>query len=558
MDVEKMMQMITEIIRKSYVESGYAVECENFDTNEIMLPSHDGKKLRTVIYKPRNREADFPVVVQRSCYPMMEKMLQLHAEELTRRGFAFVYQMCRGTGGSKGEWEPNVNDRDDGLALMNWLNAEPWVRCMGYQGASYLAFTGWVMADALPEKVKSLYLTVYGTDRHTSAYKDGLFRQDILTSWAMGNAGRVIEADYLESCKFRPQINVDTEMWGGRLDWYRDWITSTSRTAPYWNDGFWKMLRDIPGKMKVPVYIGEGWYDHHLGSALKGYESLSEESKKHTVVRIGPWNHSFMPAISGHKEQKNGNGNETLNALWWFTETLKKGEKPEAKIHGYVIGADKWREWSSYPFETKKEVKFFLGTGGDLLPSSEHGGEISYVYDPINPVMSHGGESLFATQPEIGSLLQPEPNFRSDVISFVSAPLERDIEIIGKIKANLFVSSDADDTAFTIKLMEVFENGEAYNIRNGVTTLAYRNGSESRVSYTAGEIVEAEIICWDVAWLLKKGSCLRLDVSSSNFPEYAVHPNVAGVWSEIIETKPAKQTIYFGSDYPARVTLPLN
>lgn len=79
-----------------------------------------------------------------------------------------------------------------------------------------------------------MMLTVYGTDRFTSAYEKGLFRHDVLTGWAMANAGRPIDADYLESCRYRPHAEVDTALWGGRLPWYQDWIHAANREDPYW------------------------------------------------------------------------------------------------------------------------------------------------------------------------------------------------------------------------------------------------------------------------------------------------------------------------------------
>ena len=131
------------------------------------------------------------------------------------------------------------------------------------------------------------------------------------------------------------------------------------------------------------------------------------------------------------------------------------------------------------------------------------------------------------------------------------------MEIEGKIRVHLFVSSDAEDTAFSAKLMEVFENGEAVNIRGSITTLAYRNGADHRGSYTPGEIVDINIEMWDVAWKLRKGSRLRLDISSSDFPQYSVHSNYPGIWSEQSETKVAQQTVYFGKNYPSKVILPV-
>ena len=96
---------------------------------------------------------------------------------------------------------------------MQYLSDRPEVKNIGYWGNSYLASTGWCMADVVPEKVKSMYLGVYGTDRYTSVYQDGLFRQDIFTWWSMTNAGKKVDADYLESCRYRPQMEVDEALW---------------------------------------------------------------------------------------------------------------------------------------------------------------------------------------------------------------------------------------------------------------------------------------------------------------------------------------------------------
>ena len=576
MDNEKLAEYRARFDRLPY-EKIYAAD--EITLWEEMFPSHDGVKLRTVFARPK-KDGAYPTIVMRNCYAGQYDELVIKCEEFAMRGYGAVAQMCRGTVGSEGVWEPNVNDREDGLFLLNHLEKLDWIRCMGYQGASYLAFTGWVMADAVPSKMKSMFLTVYGTDRHTSAYKDGLFRQDILTAWAKDNAGRPVDADYMESAKYRPQVEVDEALWGGRLDWYRDWITNTSRSDPYWNGDFWKDLRDIPGKMNIPVFVGEGWYDHHLGSALNGFNALSDASALHSTLRIGPWNHGTQPVINGHKDAENAGSFELGEIFDWFHETLMEEKTPERKIRCYVIGADEWRDFPEYPFPVKNTAEFYLAEDGKLLkavsaavsdtdsrnPDSHQNGtgicmnaagSVTYTYDPQNPNPSHGGESLFATWNEIGSLLQPEVNYRPDVVSFVSEPLEKDLTIIGRIEAELFVESDAEDTCFTMQLMEVFENGEAYNIRNGLTTLAYRNGSASRLTYEPNTVEKIRITSWDVAWQMKKGSRLRLDISSSNFPEYAVHPNKAGIWSMIRETVPAKQTVHFGKNMPSKVILPV-
>lgn len=529
---------------------------EEAETRELMLPSEDGAKLRTIIVTPKGVKGPLPVIVQRSCYYEDGLCnLQVQGEALARHGFALVYQWCRGIGGSEGKWEPNIYDRADGMSLMNWLEQEAWVKNIGYVGASYLAMTGWIMADIVPEKVKTMYLTVYGTERHTSAWREGLFRQDILTAWTMGNAGFPVKADYLESAKFRPQVEVDETMWGGRLDWYRDWITHPSSRDPYWAGGHWETLHNVPSKLKIPVFVGEGWYDHHLGSMLQGYTTMSDFSAQHSVFQINPGNHGLRPAIPGQPKQDHAEIDEITQQLRWFHDILVLGRMPERSIQYYMIGADEWRYYDEYPPKPSAKAEFYLD--GEKL--TENAGEEScreYVYDPEDPVMTFGAESLFASWKNTGSKEQPETNWRPDVLSFVSEPLTEPLDVVGAMEAKLWVKSDAPDTCFTVKIMEVFEDGKAWHIRNGITTLGFRNGATERQSYN-GEAIEITIACWDIAWQLKKGSRLRVDISSSNFPEFSVHPNTTELWSLAKETRKANQTILMGKTYPSKLILPL-
>jgi len=521
-------------------------------SEELMLPMDDGIALRTIVNKP-NIPGSLPTIIVRTCYPHMERMQAIYAEEFCKRGFAYVYQFCRGTGGSQGEWQPNVNERADGKCTLDWLDAQGWVESIGYLGSSYLALTGWAVADILPPKVKTMYLTHYGTDRFTSAYKNGLFRQDILTSWAMGNAGFSITADYTESASYRPQINVDENLWGKKLDWYRDWITNTESTDPYWQDGFWKLLSEIPSKVNVPVYIGAGWYDHHLGSALKTWEKLSEESKKQSVLRIGAWNHGFMPCVEGI-EAAHLENNDVRTAYDWFNEILRKNQTSMNGINVYLIGADKWKNVKEYPFKPANETVLYLSDNTLETSTPEHSGSRTYKYNPDDPLIVNGAESLFASMKSVGSLPQPECDYRSDVLCFVSVPLKEEMDVLGKITVDLFVASDAEDTAFSARIMEV-RDGVAYNIRGSINTLAFRD-SEKRKQYKPGEVVKITIDMWDIAWRFQKGSQIRLDISSSCFPEYAAHTNYAGVWSLQEKAKIANQTIFYGGLYLSQISLP--
>lgn len=529
---------------------------------EYFIPSSDGVKLETWLYFPLHSEGPVSTIAVRSCYPNQEELLVKKAEAFNRRGFGFAIQWCRGTHRSEGDWVPNVHEREDGLAFMDFLQQDARILNVGYWGDSYLAMTGWCMADAVPSKVKAMCLNVYGCFRHVSAYQDGLFRQDILTSWAMENAGKMVNADYLESAAFRPQVEVDEKMWGIRLDWYRDWITHTDADDPYWEEGFWGMMKEIPSKIRIPLYIREGWYDHHLGSALCSWNALAEKTKAMSILEIGPWNHYSNVCIE-HQTTKSLRNNSISGPALWFDGILRKGMEPAEEIRLYEVGGDTFEKYQEYPVPVKESRVFYLRAGSDPINhklTSAEGAEqssVSYVYDPNDPVISHGAESTLHSIQENGSLLQAEVNARGDVISFVSDSLQESLHVNGQISVHLFVSSDARDTAFTAKLMEVFEDGSAYNVRGTITTLAYRNGASHRGTYRPGEIVRITLNMWDIDWLFQKGSRLRLDISSSDFPQYAVHTNHEGIWSLQKDTIIAHQTIYTGGDTPSDVILPL-
>ena len=144
------------------------------------------------------------------------------------------------------------------------------------------------------------------------------------------------------------------------------------------------------------------------------------------------------------------------------------------------------------------------------------------------------------------------------MLSFISEPLSDDLTIAGNVKVVLTVSTDVDDTAFAFTLSEVMPDGKTYNMRTSITTLGYRNDLlGDRQTYRRGEKVRIEIVALPIVWTVRAGNALRLDIKSSNFPEYAVHPNQAGVWAEHADVKVAHQTLWLGGKDGAVLHLPL-
>lgn len=532
--------------------------CKACPPEEVMVSMPDGVRLRTLIHRPQ-LAGTVPTIVMRTCYPANECIYQATAEQYVMRGFALIYQFCRGVGGSEGEWEPNVHERTDGKAALEWICAQPWVGNVGYLGSSYLALTGWAIADIVPNKVKTMYLSHYGTHRFVSAYKDGLFRHDILTSWTMENAGFPIEADYLTSCRHLPQETVDVDLWGQKIDWYRAYLAASDADAPYWNEGVWKDLREIPTRVQLPICFVEAWYDHHLGSAIETWLSMPEETRRHSRLLIGAWDHSFEMRLED-RDGQHYETDDTLRAFDWFYRLLVQEEQPQGGVRYYTIGADRWDDRAALRTETSTMRKLHLSPeqNGRLTESAPtQSGVVAYHYNPNNPVPSHGGEALLRTRWEVGSLRQQPIGARQDIISFVSEPLTKPLMVYGQVKLHLSVASSAPDTAFIFKLMEIREDGTAYNIRTGATTLGYRNGAPHRIAYTPESVVSLTIDSWDIAYCFAAGTHIRLDITSSDFPQYAIHTNYAGAWEKQTAIQTAEQRIFTGGEQASWLELPL-
>lgn len=553
--MDDFMQMLINQIKKDYEKSGFPVTVSDYMIEKIMLPMRDGTRMRTVIYKPVGLEK-YPVLLRRTCYPHDEGRLKADAENCALRGYAFVYQFCRGTGGSEGDWVPNENERNDGIDTVNWIYGQSWCDGIGYWGTSYAALTGWAFADAIKGKVNSMFLLHYGTDRFVSAYHKGLFHHDVLTAWSMQNAGWPVEADYEASCRYLPQMEVDEALWGGKLPWYRDYISNEYQEDEYWQQGWWKQLREIPYRVEIPLYILSGWYDHHHESTMKTWSRLNPEARKMSWLEIGGWNHGLQPVLQD-KKVENIENVEAVKALTWFEMTLKKKQIPEEKIRYYVPGKDCWMEADSWENIRRQEQIFYLDachrsihrTPVDLQISS-----CSYTFDPVDPVPTNGGDCTLASWSKTGSLLQEKPNWREDVISFMSDTLEKDMIINGKIEVELWVKTDCENTAFFASIDEMTPAGKSYHIRTSAATICHELPRGER--YIPGTPVKVVADMSDICYALPKGSRIRIDVTSSDFPQYHVHSNQPGNWAQATKNVIAHQTILTGKEYSSFVKIP--
>lgn len=541
-------------------------ESYDFERYEVMLPMEDGVKLRTVIYKPVG-DGPWPTAFTRGPYPGTEKTDSILGEEYAKRGMAFVFQYCRGKGGSEGTYVANMDERADGITSLYWLNDQDWVESIGVHGHSYLALTTWLVSDSLPEKVGALHIQCYGVMRNLTISRSGLPAPECIIAWTLNNCtDQYTYEKFIESAQYLPAVRADDDLWGGEVEGYDDWISHPDFTDPYWDTGVWGDLKQVADKIDVPVTLFSGYYDTNLEGVTAAWDMLKPETRAQSHMVLGCWTHGLGYAASW-KGGENYDYNAKADTFNWFYSILVNGEVPATGVDAYVTGKDQWVHTDSFPLDSDGTLTYYLTQedvaceGEASLLAAEKPEEqttVSYVYDPKDPKLSEGGTQFLVSDLSGSRVLSPA-GYRDDVISFVSEPLAEDVTLAGELVADLFVSTDVEDTAFTYTISEVDETGTAHNIRNGLLTLSYRHDrlGPAVYDYEPGQIVELEVKSLPIVWTIPAGHSIRIDISSSNFPEFASHTNTVGNWALQTESKVANQTIYIGGEYASSVTLPI-
>lgn len=540
------------------------------------MQTRDGIKLHTRIYLPEGEQA-WPTVLLRNPYQIMDRYFNVICNAYIRYGYACVLQHTRGQGKSEGEWEPLVNEPADGSDTLYWLAKQKWVDGnIGMWGISYLALVQWAAAFDYPPELKTFVPISMGTDFHKTLFENGAFRH-FVTWWMMvmpdskPDMSNGEEDNFLAATKFRPHFEVDKKFTDKTLSWYREWISSVSKNAPIWSREDAIQLSQVAENLQIPVLMLDGWYDPFFGSLFQDYLDLG--TRDQSVLVIGPWNH--MQQVAGdvlNDDIPSASEMAMQLTLEWFDYYLKNN-KTKTREAGYIkvydVGSNQWQTYQSWPPTHAVKNFYFdvfenanLCEGGILRSEEVHQQQkISYLFDPQDPVKTKGGSSFIvplSDELKPGAVFQGDICLREDVLSFISEPLTEDMTLAGSARVYLSVSSNAPDTMFTAKLMDVLPDGSAVNIRDSATTLSYRNGSADALVYEPDSVVDVAIDMWAMQWTLKKGHRVRVDISSSNFPAFNIHSNFAGPWEQQTQTQTAQQTLYSPSSLqlPILVTAP--
>lgn len=546
------------------------------EIDETRVEMRDGILLATRVYQPQG-EGPWPTVLIRNPYVQMNSIVGSWCDRLVRYGYACVLQDVRGQGESEGEWEPATSEGRDGKDALDWLAEQPFMDGhIGMIGPSYLAAVQWAAAsDTLPPEVKTFVPSVFSANTYDTLYEDGMFRHETFTAWAamMATPGEMANpeagAQYQQAIRHRPHLEVDKRFFEGKLPWYREWISNPSPSDPLWHTVENQQLRKTPERLQIPILMIGGWYDVFFGPQFKDWQRLASQSRSRFL--IGPWTHIGGSGEALETPDAEGGLLQWRATLDWLGHHLRGEALDDGPgVATYSMRENRWRERRSWPPEAHPERFHLAGAdnakscgGGQLLREAAIPAEqVRYVYDPDDPVPTRGGSGMLAfILPNFegappANVWQEDLCQRDDVLSFQSEILDQPLHLAGEIEVALTIASDAADTAFTAKLVEVLSDGRAVNIRDGITSLAYRNEATEPQPYTPGELVEIHIRFWPIEWVVPAGSSLRLDISSSDFPKYHAHPNQAGIWSHQENAIRAEQRLFFGEGRAAWVELP--
>lgn len=515
----------------------------------VIMKTRDGVPLSADIYRPR-AEGRFPVILERTSYGKHAGIsLGVRA---AARGFVYIAQDIRGRWASGGDWYPFRYESQDGYDSVEWAAALPYSNGkVGLWGGSYVGATQMLTAIAAPPHLAGIMPVVTASNYHSHwAYQGGAFMQLLAQAWSsalsidtlqrrLGASAAPAYWGFMKSPSLYPLIDPGTT--AGLADYYFDWIAHPTY------DDYWKQwsIEEQFNRITVPGLHLAAWYDLFQDGSIRNYVGIrerggSEAARKGQRLIIMPGGHAgSTPKIGEVDFGKDSTVDTWALGLRWYDYLLKGidngmgGEKP---VRLFVMGKNVWRDEDEWPLSRAKTTRYYLHSkghantlnGDGVLSTMQPGREPSdsYIFDPADPTPTHGGPILGDTKNyPPGPLDQSRIEARSDVLVYTTPAFRQETEVTGPITLELYVSSSALDTDFTARLIDVWPDGKAINLTDGVLRARYRNSMERPEMMKPGEIYRLTINLWSTANIFAVGHKLRLEIASGSFPRFDRNPN---------------------------------
>lgn len=591
-----------------------------------MVPVRDGVRLATDIYLP-DAAGPFPVILERTPYgrhlPSRSEITAADPNPIDRaglaacfaaHGYAVVFQDTRGRYGSEGRFVKYLSDGEDGFDTCGWLLRQDW--CDGRictMGLSYAAHTQAALGCLDPPGLVAQVLDCGG---FANAWKSGIRQSGAFelkqATWAVKNALVSPEAE-TDPVMRAALAAEDVREWFTRMPWraghspLRHHPDYEAYLLDQWahgaDDGTWHQLglraeawHDRYSRAAC-VHMSS-WWDPYPLTATANFAGLRRRGPQRLI--LGPWTHGdrsgrvFGDVDFGPDAPLDSwAGDWRAYRLQFFDHVVKDTPLQEPVVRVFVMGGGSgrrtsaghldhgghWMEAADWPPPGTEFVPYHLHADGTLDPSvpSPDSAPLSFDFDPRRPVPTIGG-AMSSLEPvaSAGTWDQTEaPEFfgctppylplasRPDVLVFQTAPLTRPLQIVGPVEAELYVATDAPDTDFTAKLIDVhppsadYPGGYAMLLTDGILRLRYAEDPAEPRLRRPGEVVRARITLFPTANRFLPSHRLRLDISSSNFPKFDVNPNTGEPEGRSRRSRIATNTVFTDAARPSRVVLPI-
>ena len=547
----------------------------------------DGTVLRADVYHP-DGTGRFPTLLCRTPYDKERR--EAFGRKLAELGYTVVLQDVRGRYASDGEFRPGLysaehDDAEDGYDAVGWAAALPWsTGWVGTCGGSYEGWTQWELAHRRPPALRAMLVSGIAAnllDRELS----GVLRLGRVLDWTVNNLSVDTARRLEDSWKTRDMAEA-RRLWHERDRlkwlWYLPLYDIPEETMPgmhaHWRRWLGDHASDHFGflekhkEVDVPVLHMTGWYDQQIGT-IKHFTGMvengrTEDARRNQYLVVGPWTHTLEGL-----NRKVGELDFGAEAEWdffelahsWFSCWLEERDTEVGgwpRVRAFVMGANTWRESDTWPLPETRYQAYYLHSGGHAQTAAGDGrldreapGEgpaDAYVYDPRDPVMS-----MYTPAGQHAPVDLRPIDGRRDLLVYTTPPLAEPVEVLGPVIVKLWAASSARDTDFVVRLIDVWPSGFTQELCYGIVRARYRDSFDQPSLIEPGRTYEYTIQVNPTGNRFLKGHRIRLDISSSDFPNFDRNHNTGGDDYRETELRTAEQTIYHDMERPSQVILPV-
>lgn len=523
------------------------------------VATRDGVPLSTDVYLPGGRKGPVPAILIRTPYGK-EAGTECYIR-FVQRGYAVVIQDVRGRGGSGGEFIPNYYEVEDGDDTLNWIAAQAWsTQKVGMIGASYLGYVQWAAAASGNPYLHALVsISCAGSAFVDVPRRGGCFTSGML-AWAFAVSQKAMRPDLMlrddweDVLNIRPLGRIAEQALGHSIPFLDEWFRHPDCDS-FWKRSDWQARSS---GAEIPALIMSGWFDDNGMGTTQALELVHGFPAEKRKVILGPWIHSANTMYDVHGVPMGVCAlryDLDLIFLQWFDSHLKgadNGIGDTPRVEYYTLGQDRWKTAENWPVPSCRPIALYLDGDGQLsFAPAEREGADSYDYDPRDP--STNIIDMSENELEVPEDYTREEE-RADVLCYTTPPLERDLTVTGELRVELYISSDAVDTDFVVRVTDVDGSGRSIKLADGMMGAKYREGFKTPVFMEPGKTYPLLIRTTKLSNTFRKGHCIRLTITSSAKNFIFPNSNTYGGFDSA-ETVVARNTIHHGGAFPSKVTL---